>query len=285
MLTAKPDYGYELPAGDLPTFSLSQLPAGTTVDVINLVPRSAVFNLYAKLYLDDSERSRVDLDVTVSTTVSLKEPERVQPPERQKCERRLARISAHFHDFARSIGFELRQNPVPYIVNEGEIYSSVHYRRVLTAHDGPVVNQILARFSSHYIKFTQRPELLAFICHASEDKAFVERLCDFLDRSDIAVWYDRREIGVGDSIVEMVNAGLAEATHVVVVISPNSAQKSWVTRELSSTLMRQLAGSNIKLLPVLAANCALPPLLADIKYANCAADEHRGFEDLTTALL
>lgn len=38
-----------------------------------------------------------------------------------------------------------------------------------------------------------------FVCHASEDKPFVDRLVAELDRRAMFAWYDKREILVGDS--------------------------------------------------------------------------------------
>lgn len=48
---------------------------------------------------------------------------------------------------------------------------------------------------------------LLFICHASEDKPFVERLVMHLDRRALHAWYDTREILVGDSIVARLTKG------------------------------------------------------------------------------
>lgn len=120
-----------------------------------------------------------------------------------------------------------------------------------------------------------------FVCHASEDKPFVDTLVDALDSRALNVWYDKREIVVGDSIVELVNRGLKGADFVVVVLTPHSVMKPWVKRELDSTLMRQLAREHVIILPAMVADCEVPPLLADIKYA----DFRSSFDTGLTALL
>ena len=125
---------------------------------------------------------------------------------------------------------------------------------------------------------------LVFICHASEDKPFVELLTTALDRQAIGFWYDRREIKVGDSIVEKINDGLSEATHLIVVLSTASVAKAWVKREMSSSLMRQLGDRSIKLLPILREDCTIPPLLADMKYADFREDFDCGFTELIDGL-
>ena len=125
---------------------------------------------------------------------------------------------------------------------------------------------------------------LLFICHASEDKPFVERLVDALDRLALHAWFDEREIVVGDSIVERIDAALKRARYLIAVLSPRSIERSWVRRELNSSLMRQLAAEDIRILPVLLESCDIPPLLADIKYADFRDGFEGGFESLLVAI-
>lgn len=125
---------------------------------------------------------------------------------------------------------------------------------------------------------------LLFICHASEDKPFVEQLVSELDRRALHAWFDKREILVGDSIVDRINEALTEARYVIVVLSPISITKSWLKRELNSTLMRQLAMEHVTLLPVLLEDCAIPPLLTDLKYADFRTSFDDGFTNLLAAV-
>lgn len=125
---------------------------------------------------------------------------------------------------------------------------------------------------------------LLFVCHTSEDGPFVDRLVDALDRRALYAWYDKREIVVGDSIVQKINEGLSEARYLVVVLSPRSVKKPWVKRELNATLMRQLSLAEIGVLPVLLEDCRIPPLLTDIKYADFRTSFDRGLSELLSAL-
>ena len=120
-----------------------------------------------------------------------------------------------------------------------------------------------------------------FLCHASEDKPAALRLATLLRSHGVAVWLDQWEIRVGDSIVEKVNSGLESSSHLAILISKTSISKPWVTRELSAALMRQLADRSILVLPVRLDDSPIPPLLADIKYADCRSD----FEDGTMGIL
>lgn len=129
---------------------------------------------------------------------------------------------------------------------------------------------------------TEPPML--FVCYASEDRVFVDRLVREMDVRALHAWYDQRELLVGDSIVERINEALARVRYVVAVLSPYSVSKPWATRELSSTLGRQLANEPVQILPVLAADCPIPPLLSDMKYADFRFSFDLGLDSLLAAI-
>lgn len=123
-----------------------------------------------------------------------------------------------------------------------------------------------------------------FICHASEDKPFVDKLVKELDKYAFYAWYDKREIFIGDSIVEKVNKGLENTKYLIAVLSKNSIKKTWVQKELNSTLMRQLSKEQVIILPILIENCDIPAILKDIKYADFTKDFNAAFKDLIKAI-
>ena len=129
------------------------------------------------------------------------------------------------------------------------------------------------------------PDARVFLCHASEDKPFVRTLAHFIADHGAEVWLDEHEIKVGDSIVEQISLGIAGASHLVVVLSKHSVAKPWVTKELSSALMRQLGERSISILPIRLDDSVLPILLADIKYADCRSAVDHGFRELLAAIL
>lgn len=124
-----------------------------------------------------------------------------------------------------------------------------------------------------------------FLCHASEDKEFVNLLASYLDSQNIDLWYDKREIKVGDSIVSRINEGLDSASHIVVVLSKASVKKPWFQKELSSALMKQLQDKSITVIPLLREDCKIPVLLADIKYADCRRSFDEGFQQMIDGII
>jgi hypothetical protein len=164
---------------------------------------------------------------------------------------------------------------------EESIYEEIAYLQYsVSLSDQPILEAeaFMAALEVRVREGLDRP--LLFVCHASEDKAFVDRLVRELDCRALHAWYDKREILVGDSIVDNINKALKEARYVLAILSPYSVVKPWVTRELNSTLKRQLDREQITILPALVADCDVPPLIADLKYADFRTSFEQGFEEL-----
>ena len=91
-----------------------------------------------------------------------------------------------------------------------------------------------------------------FICHASEDKAFVQSLADSLKARGLKVWYYRFTLKLGDSLRRSIDEGLASSRFGIVVLSPNffSEDKIWIQIELDGLRTLEVGGE-IKLLPIL----------------------------------
>lgn len=119
-----------------------------------------------------------------------------------------------------------------------------------------------------------------FICYAGKDSAFVDKLASSFDSLGVNTFYAKWSIKVGESIVEKINEALGSQDHLIVVLSPNFVNSEWAKRELNSSLMRQLDKKEIMIKPVLKENCEIPPLLADIKYADFRNDFNHGFMEL-----
>ena len=109
-----------------------------------------------------------------------------------------------------------------------------------------------------------------FISHASEDKKeIVEPLVQVLEANDISCWYDKQDIGWGDSIVAEVSEGLKSSKYVVFIITRTFLAKQWTHIELNTTLNMQISSGDKKVLPIVVGDIQpheLPLLLQDKKY-------------------
>jgi len=196
------------------------------------------------------------------------------------CNRRLRHIKRTFRDFVQSHAISDGDGETPRSRFEGKWLCGVLYSKDFTRADNPRLADFVDPLVERFHRLITTPDRLLFLCHASEDKAFVDRLAAYLDSCDVPIWYDKREIGLGDSIVTQINAGLGAASHVVVVLSKASVSKQWVQKEFSSALMKQLNDRSVATIPLLREPCSIPILLVDLRYADCRSDEERGFREL-----
>jgi hypothetical protein len=95
------------------------------------------------------------------------------------------------------------------------------------------------------------------------------------------VWYSDWAIKAGESIVEKINEGLTQNDTLVVLLSRESVASPWVRRELTATVMDQLAGQDVTVVPILIEECSIPPVLRDIRYIDMRPDRfEKGFIEL-----
>lgn len=123
-----------------------------------------------------------------------------------------------------------------------------------------------------------------FISYSSSDVTEAEKLAHEIRAAGHHVWFDRWEIGLGDSIIQKINEGLEGAAFVVVCFSSSTALAPWMGREWMSTLARQLSGHGVKLLPVVLTGGKPPAILADTRYADLGKDWSQGVAELLRAI-
>jgi hypothetical protein len=119
-----------------------------------------------------------------------------------------------------------------------------------------------------------------FISHSSKDKSFVEKLVADLSVNAIPVWYDKLDLGVGESVPGRINDGIAKSRYFLIVLSPAALNSPWVREELNAGLMKQVSLGGTFVIPVLYEDCEVPPLLAHRRYADFRKDYATGLSDL-----
>lgn len=83
-----------------------------------------------------------------------------------------------------------------------------------------------------------------YLAHASEDKARVRPIAEFLMANGVEVWFDEWEIEPGDSLRQKMEEGLGSMTHFVVVLTETSIAKPWVAKEIDVGLVQQIGGKS-----------------------------------------
>ena len=102
----------------------------------------------------------------------------------------------------------------------------------------------------------------AFLSHASEDGVLAVRLAKDLLASGIDAFLDVCDITAGDSLRQRIDAGLGTCTHFLVLLTPTSISKPWISAEIDAAFVQKVLG-RCKFIPVRCNLSAsdLPPLL------------------------
>jgi hypothetical protein len=167
-------------------------------------------------------------------------------------------------------------------------------RRRLWARDATVLPIAESRLdhATHLLALTMQapiPDNLritnsVFLSHSSSDNEFCRRLATEMRDLGIRVWYDEWEIKVGDSIRAKIDGGVEEHDFLCVALSPASVASDWVRYELDAATLKGLEEQRVVVLPLLLADCEIPPDLADVRYADFRLDFFFGLRDLIDGL-
>ena len=90
-----------------------------------------------------------------------------------------------------------------------------------------------------------------FISYASEDKSSIARpLYEALRSRGAEVWFDKRELSVGDSLRKKIEQGLKQSRYGITIISKTYMEKFWTGQELDGLFSLWASGNDKKILPI-----------------------------------
>ena len=125
----------------------------------------------------------------------------------------------------------------------------------------------------------------AFVSYPSEYTAHAERLVTDLRASGHDIWWDVERIDIGDSVVARLNDALGESAYLILCLGSSQRSAPWRDREWMAALALQVSHSAIKILPAaVTTEPLIPPILADLAYADLAADWNVGVRRLDKAM-
>jgi hypothetical protein len=107
-----------------------------------------------------------------------------------------------------------------------------------------------------------------FLSYSSKDLVFVCRLAKRLSKDGVRVWLDKADLKIGDSLIHRISEAVEQADFVGAVISHNSITSSWVQKELSMAVAKEIYTDKVVVLPILIDQCDLPDFLKDKLYAD-----------------
>ncbi|TEU18356.1 MAG: TIR domain-containing protein [Anaerolineales bacterium] len=124
-----------------------------------------------------------------------------------------------------------------------------------------------------------------FISHATTDAEFAHRLADDLQRLGVQVWIAPESIRPGESWVRAIERGLAESSHMVVVLTPAALESPWVKKETEVAIARERRGL-IQVIPLAldVQPWEVPPLLSSYQMVSFRPDYDVGLSHLADIL-
>ncbi len=101
----------------------------------------------------------------------------------------------------------------------------------------------------------------AFVSYGHADAEWARTLAGNLERLGVRVFLDAWELVAGDLIAVRLQTGLAAAGAVVFVVTADSVGRGWINEEFAAAVAAAASGRQ-RLIPVLAGEVVLPPLVA-----------------------
>jgi hypothetical protein len=120
-----------------------------------------------------------------------------------------------------------------------------------------------------------------FVSHSSKDIYFVDFLSELLKFHHIDVWVDRNDLRAGAEFASGIDRALVSCDFLIVVISHNSTNSPWITREISTFRTANPDGTIIPL--ALVAEVDLNKIydgLGQIQYLRCYESMLESFKEL-----
>jgi len=119
-----------------------------------------------------------------------------------------------------------------------------------------------------------------FISYSRKDINFARRLAGDLEKAGFDVWWDISDLKGGDDWVRNIPTAIESSQYFVVLLSPDSIQSEWVTKEYTYAIYRRL-----KIIPAMIKQCNIPFALNTINYVNFTTDDYEtGLKNLLTPL-
>jgi hypothetical protein len=123
-----------------------------------------------------------------------------------------------------------------------------------------------------------------FLSYSHNDHPFVLMLANDLHQAGLDVWIDKWELKPGDQLIEAIGDGIGTSDYFLPVLTPSFLSSKFSKRELHEALYSELGDHGVKVIPILAKKCEIPPFLRSIIYADFSKSYAQGIENLARGL-
>ena len=121
-----------------------------------------------------------------------------------------------------------------------------------------------------------------FVSYSRRDQDFVDRLVADLRGHGAKIWLDRESIYAGDNWQEAIESGLAQASTLLYILTPDSLKSAWMSSEVGAAF-----GQGKRVVPVLAKDVSteeVPPFLAQFQWVDFRESYDAGLKRLLHGL-
>ena len=123
-----------------------------------------------------------------------------------------------------------------------------------------------------------------FISYSNEDRELAKKITDRLLETNIQVWYDGYEMGIGDSLSDQVKDVLTASDYILILISSNSINSKWINDEFNSKKRNEFKTRDITTIPILVEECEIPSYLNFFSFVDLSKDFELGLKNLIARL-
>ena len=123
-----------------------------------------------------------------------------------------------------------------------------------------------------------------FVSYAHEDAAWVRVLASRLHNAGLEVFLDEWRIAPGDVVALRLEEAIQASRNGIVVFSPASVGRPWVTEEYAALIRRAVAGS-FRFIPVIYGDCEIPTFAASRLWVDFRGADGTLYEARVSELL
>ncbi len=121
----------------------------------------------------------------------------------------------------------------------------------------------------YYFEYETTDKPKVFISYSSKDETLVSEIEKELNNNGIATWRDKKDIYVGEPILDKVKKGIwDDCDYSLVFLSQNSINSNWCKSEIRMAYEKEMTTGEVFLLSVLIDNCDVPKELSIKKYLD-----------------
>ncbi len=106
------------------------------------------------------------------------------------------------------------------------------------------------------------------LSYSQKDKEFAQFLVDQLRQANLKIDLQDWSLDASDSFTNRINNYAFASDIVLILLSPNSVNSSWLKDELNELMLSELNNRAITILPVLIKDCTIPKELTNKKYLD-----------------